>query len=1182
MKKYLCVLLSISLLVVLIPAVAASAGTATAVSAPCPDYFPQNPLPMQDWTQLSAADANTAWAVSLGGLILKSTDGCQTWNPQWSQAQVIAQQPPLRNVFALDKNVVWICGDAGCVLVTTDGGATWNAQSVGADVELYGITALSAQVAWAVGQGGVTYKTTDGGASWAPLPDPAGTDLRDISMIDAGHAWTCGDSSHVAYTADGGTTWTASDTGTFAGFTKVKAFSATKVYLVGDSGDFLSTTDGGTNWTSINLGSKVELYGMSFVDQNTGWVSGNKTYSSGFLAKTVDGGAHWQPFSPNNLATERNMTAVTAITGDIAWTCSVDGALARTTDGGAHWPRADSSITQSGLVSVTVIDNRAAWAAGENGCIARTNNGGRTWGLQASGTSAFLACIDSVSASTAWAVGGNGTILHTTDSGRTWTPQTSGTGLDLASVAAVDASNAWACGSDNVLGVVLHTTDGGKTWTKQKQLPGSGIDSIAAFDTKNAWFGEVSSGGGNIYATHDGGTTWTPTVIHPGAPVQHVGHIRDIRPINASVALALAETVASVDYFMNVYKTTDGGAHWGLVGHHFAFANADLFHLASVDGQNILSCGALEDPYSEPTVAFKSTDSGGSFNLQKTFHRTVMFGIDTVDGSTAWMAGYSGTIYRTTCPSVYSVSPGEGFNGAPVQIANMTGSGFWDGMRVWIQKGSTKREATGVSVASPYDATCTLNLDGLPEGAYDVVTQNTNGQVSVLAGGFNVTSPNVWFLAEGSTGTAANGAFETWVEVENPGAAAAHVNLTYMTPSGTIAGPAMTVPAGSRQTINVADTVPNQFSVSTKVTSDKPIGVQRTMYWNGAGQKRTCGAGSIGVNTASNQWYLAEGSTGSDARGSFETWVLVQNPGTEKAAVSLTYLTPQGSVKGPDLTLEPGTRQSVNVADKVPGEWSVSTVVNSNKPVTAERSMYWDAPGVQRQAGLNSIGTPAASSQWYLAEGSTAASGNGSFETWITLENPFQDAANAQLYYQTSGGRIAGPNVTLEPFTRRTVMVSERVPNDWSVSTQVVADAPVIAERSTYWNAGQFRQVGHCSIGATAPFTSWLIPEGSTGSSPDGGFETWILVQNPSDQTANVQLTYMLPDRTVAGPQLVLPPNSRRSVSVAATVQNNWSVSTRVTSDVAVMAEGSMYWNTPGLYRQAGESSKGVALFGLK
>jgi hypothetical protein len=390
------------------------------------------------------------------------------------------------------------------------------------------------------------------------------------------------------------------------------------------------------------------------------------------------------------------------------------------------------------------------------------------------------------------------------------------------------------------------------------------------------------------------------------------------------------------------------------------------------------------------------------------------------------------------------------------------------------------------------------------------------------------------------------------------------------------------VPPLSRETINVADTVPNEWSVSTKVASDKPLAVERSMYWNSGGEKRRAGLGSIGLNAPARKWYLAEGSTGSDSRGAFETWVLVQNPGSETANVKLSYLTPLGKVEGPGLALGPGTRQTVSVADKVPNEWSVSTVVESDKPVAAERSMYWNAPGEFRQAALNSIGASGPSSEWYFAEGSTAASGSSSFETWITLENPLDDIAMAKLYYQTPGGQVEGPEVTLEPFTRKTVNVSDTVPDAWSVSTRVAADAPVVAERSTYWNAEQYRQLGQGSIGATATHTEWLTPEGSTGADASGSFETWILVQNPSSETVQAQLTYMLSGTSVDGPTLTLPPLSRSNVLVSDTVKDTWSVSTMVTSEQPLIVECAMYWNAASQFRRAGLSSKGYAPFGTE
>jgi hypothetical protein len=53
-----------------------------------------------------------------------------------------------------------------------------------------------------------------------------------------------------------------------------------------------------------------------------------------------------------------------------------------------------------------------------------------------------------------------------------------------------------------------------------------------------------------------------------------------------------------------------------------------------------------------------------------------------------------------------------------------------------------------------------------------------------------------------------------------------------MTPSGPVDGPEPTLEGGTRQTLNVADTVRSMWSVSAQVESDEPIIAERAMYWN--------------------------------------------------------------------------------------------------------------------------------------------------------------------------------------------------------------------------------------------------------------------------------------------------------------------------------------------------------------
>lgn len=106
--------------------------------------------------------------------------------------------------------------------------------------------------------------------------------------------------------------------------------------------------------------------------------------------------------------------------------------------------------------------------------------------------------------------------------------------------------------------------------------------------------------------------------------------------------------------------------------------------------------------------------------------------------------------------------------------------------------------------------------------------------------------------------------------------------------------------------------------------------------------ERDCAMTSIGANETATTWYFAEGSTGMSEVGRFETWILLLNTGSGNASVNLLYYTPEGEVKGPSLTLAPGTRQSVDVSKTVQNTWSVGTKVSSDTGIAAQMSMYWN------------------------------------------------------------------------------------------------------------------------------------------------------------------------------------------------------------------------------------------------
>jgi len=392
-----------------------------------------------------------------------------------------------------------------------------------------------------------------------------------------------------------------------------------------------------------------------------------------------------------------------------------------------------------------------------------------------------------------------------------------------------------------------------------------------------------------------------------------------------------------------------------------------------------------------------------------------------------------------------------------------------------------------------------------------------------------------WYLAEGCT---AEG-YETYVCVQNPNDTAADISITYMTSTGPVNGPSESLGANSRKTYKVEDTVDNAWDISTKVKSNKPVIAERSMYGNG----RQWGHESIGTSKPATTWYLAEGCTAAD----FETFVCVQNPNDTAADVSITYMTSTGPVNGPSEPLGANSRKTYKVKDTVDGAWEVSTKVKSNKPVIAERSMY----GGNRIWGTDSIGISTPAEDWYLAEGCTA----GDFETFVCVQNPNDTAATVTITYMTPDGAVPGPVLPpLKANSRRTYVVGDSL-KSWSVSTRIESDKPVVAERPMY---GRGRVWATDSIGTSAPASQWYLAEGCTGA----GFETWILVQNPNSTPATITITYMTPTGTVTGPTDTLDADSRNTYNVAATVNNVWEISTKVTSDKKVICERSMYGNS--------------------
>ncbi len=413
----------------------------------------------------------------------------------------------------------------------------------------------------------------------------------------------------------------------------------------------------------------------------------------------------------------------------------------------------------------------------------------------------------------------------------------------------------------------------------------------------------------------------------------------------------------------------------------------------------------------------------------------------------------------------------------------------------------------------------------------------------------NVTPAVAWYLAEGFTGSD----FTTHISIENPNSKWAFVTLTYMLEGGGTEIRDIGVGPKSRFTVPVQD--PSQLGVgaafSTKIESSKYVVVERSMYWpNGDGNSG--GHATVAARRPSNNWYLAEGSTGSG----FQTYIVIQNPGSIDAEVSINYYEADGTRTQRSVVVAARSRVTIRANDdeQMGADKVFSTRVISNRPVVVERTMYF------ANDGHATMGVTSPKLNWYLAEGYTG----GTNDTFISIFNPGLSKAKVTLTYYIEGGGRVKQVVTVPGASRYTINVrdTEGMGPDLAFSTRIVSNRSIVVERAMYWANGDGTTAGHDSMGATVRSRVWDLAEGFTGS----GFSTYILLMNPGSGVATVTLKYMLDN----GEQLVrvvkVQPFSRLTVFAndPAQVGPDRAFSTRIVSNIAIVVERAMYFPNGG------------------
>lgn len=313
-------------------------------------------------------------------------------------------------------------------------------------------------------------------SQWIYQALPAYYEVKDVKFFDAntGIITINLPARGMLRTTNGGNNWIIMDTNIL--IFDIQKIDSTTMYAVGRNRNAIDriqrTTNKGLTWDSTNFPLAYGFNSLSFINKDTGWVSGFngnnyviwKTTNGGitlqiqasnigngrifFLKQKVNGeyygwqnndlqlwrttnsGNSWQQvFNPSNM----QLTQIAFINENTGWQASGGDRMYKTTNGGSNWVNQPlvpgiANIWRS-ITRFVIINNNADTIYGVNGAkllnggglqglIWKTTNSGLNWGFQEIDTSfhiGYCSALDFVNSKTGWAYQGNG--VNTTNGG---------------------------------------------------------------------------------------------------------------------------------------------------------------------------------------------------------------------------------------------------------------------------------------------------------------------------------------------------------------------------------------------------------------------------------------------------------------------------------------------------------------------------------------------------------------------------------------------------------------------------------------------------------------------------------------------------------------------------------------------------------------------------------------------
>jgi len=288
--------------------------------------------------------------------------------------------------------------------------------------------------------------------------------------------------------------------------------------------------------------------------------------------------------------------------------------------------------------------------------------------------------------------------------------------------------------------------------------------------------------------------------------------------------------------------------------------------------------------------------------------------------------------------------------------------------------------------------------------------------------------------------------------------------------------------------------------------------------------------------------------------------------------------TPSGEGTNPYHDGTPNTGYAYN-AFRIMLDFTASVLVQGGHDVTLDPARMTVhvrdlREGLAWSGGHCVTGVASPAQDWYFAEGTTREG----FDEWLCLQNPQGEKVQADLTFMTGEGEVVPYDMELAPHSRTTLHVNHVLGSGRDVSVAIHSVAPIICERPMYFLYNGAWSGGHCVTGVASPAQDWYFAEGTTRS----GFDTYICIQNPEEEDAEVEITYMKGDGGTTTQELTVAGESRFTVPVGAVLgvgddaAHDFSARVESTNGINIICERPMYFLYNGAW-SGGHCVTGVA-----